>query len=94
VTFTENTVYCDGVNTLTIVNTRQCTIPISVLTAAPYLIPWGSSIYATVQAFNVIGSSTVSAAGNGATILIVPDAPTNLANVPAVTSATQVGLTW
>lgn len=36
----------------------------------------------------------MSAAGNGATIIIVPDAPTNLANVPAVTSATQVGLTW
>ncbi len=36
----------------------------------------------------------MSPAGNGATIIIVPDAPTNLANVPTVTSATQVGLTW
>ena len=63
-------------------------MPISVLTAAPYNIAYGSSIYATVQAFNVIGSSGTSAEGNGATILISADAPINLANVPSITSAT------
>ena len=91
---TENKLYCDGINTLTIINTRLCTIPISVLTAAPYSLPWGSKIWADIQAFNVIGSSSISAVGNGATIIIVPDAPVNLDNVSSITNANQIGLTW
>jgi hypothetical protein len=94
INFTEDTVYCDGINTLTIINTRQCTVPVSVVTGSPYLLPWGSSVYADLQAFNTIGESPVSAAGNGAIIIIVPDAPTDLVNVEAITSAYQVGLSW
>jgi len=40
------------------------------------------------------GQSEESDPGNGAVILNLADAPVNLANVAAVTSATQVGLTW
>jgi hypothetical protein len=64
------------------------------LTIAPYNLPWGSSVFADVLATNIIGSSGTSAGGNGAIILITPDSPRNLANVPAITSATQIGLTW
>ena len=35
-----------------------------------------------------------SDAGNGATILLVPSAPVNLADNIAVTDATQIGFTW
>lgn len=55
---------------------------------------WGSSIYATVTAINNIGSSATSSSGNGANIYTIPDAPLNVQNVPAITSATQIGLTW
>lgn len=64
------------------------------LTIAPYNLPWGSSVFADVLATNIIGSSGTSAGGNGAIILITPDSPRNLANVPAITSASQIGLTW
>jgi hypothetical protein len=32
--------------------------------------------------------------GNGAKIVLVPDAPLQLANMPGVTSASQVGMQW
>ena len=47
-TYSENTLHCDGVNTLTIINTRTCSIPITVLIDEPYNLPWGSSIYANI----------------------------------------------
>jgi hypothetical protein len=55
---------------------------------------WGSSIFAKVLATNVKGNSLLSDAGNGAVILRVPDAPVGLANLPAITNAVSVGLSW
>jgi hypothetical protein len=49
--------------------------------AAPFNLVWGSSVFAKIIAGNVVGSSEASPIGNGAVILTVPDAPTNLANV-------------
>lgn len=40
------------------------------------------------------GNSVTSIEGNGAIILTVPDAPTDLANNALVTSGSQIGLTW
>lgn len=57
-------------------------------------MPWGSSVYADVQAFNYIGGSTISSGGNGAIIIIVPDPPVNLQNVAEITDAYQIGLSW
>jgi len=54
---------------------------VSTLLKAPFDIPFGSSIYAKVKAFNIIGSSDFSEVGNDAVILSVPSAPTNLINV-------------
>jgi hypothetical protein len=78
ITYSEDKIYCDGMNTLTIINTRTCNIPIARLISSPYNLPWGSSIYATLQAFNILSSSNISAPGNGAIIVIVPDPPVNL----------------
>lgn len=41
-----------------------------------------------------MGSSEDSEEGNGAVILTMPDPPTDLNNVAAITTATQIGLTW
>ena len=72
----------------------SCTIPIASLLATPHSIAWGSSIYAKVSATNLVGTSADSSAGNGATIITNPDPPLNLANNAAITTASQVGLTW
>lgn len=45
-------------------------------------------------ATNSYGDSSVSVAGNGAIILTVPDAPIDLVDVPAITNANQIGLSW
>ncbi len=71
-----------------------CTIPATTLNGSPYLLAWGSSIFAKVAASNVYGLSAFSAAGNGAIIVTVPDAPVALANNPAVTSSVRIGIVW
>jgi hypothetical protein len=57
-------------------------------------LEWGSSVYAKITATNVKGTSDESLPGNGGVIGRVPDAPINLANVPAVTTGSSIGLTW
>jgi len=42
------------------VSTTSCTVPISILQASPYNLVWGSSIWATVIATNIVGSSSTS----------------------------------
>ncbi len=61
-------------------------MPITVLQAAPFSLPWGSSIYAKIIANNLVGSSVTSQVGNGAVILTKPDPPKSIANLPLVTS--------
>jgi hypothetical protein len=41
-----------------------------------------------------MGSSVVSSAGNGATILREPDAPLSLINISWISGATSIGFTW
>ena len=85
--FTAESAYCN-------VSTTTCTVPISVLLAAPYNIVWGSSVYATVLATNLVGSSSASLISNGAVITTNPNPPSSLANNAAVTSASVIALTW
>ena len=68
-TFTTESANCN-------VSTTTCTVPISILQASPYNLVWGASIYATVLATNVVGSSVVSLSGNGAVITTNPEPPT------------------
>lgn len=63
-------------------------MPLSVLYAAPYNLALGDHIYAIIVAVNTYGNSIQSTPGDGAAVVLVPDAPTNLANNPAMTSAT------
>jgi len=65
-----------------------------VLTAAPYSLTLGDSVFAKVVAINFYGESQVSDAGNGGTILYVPSAPVGLADNTAITTASVIGLTW
>jgi hypothetical protein len=47
---------CDGSED-GIVAAISCTIPVTVLKAAPFNLPWGSDVYAKVLATNIYGSS-------------------------------------
>jgi hypothetical protein len=47
----------------------------------------GQSVYAEIIATNFYGNSSASTAGNGGVIVLVSDAPLNLANNPSVTNA-------
>lgn len=73
---------------------EECEVPILTLKAEPYLLAWGSSVYARVLATNNLGDSLVSDAGNGAIILTYPDAPVDLMNDEQQTSGTQISLVW
>jgi hypothetical protein len=61
----------------------QCTIPKFTFRDSPFDLTWGSHIYVYVIAYNVYGDSAPSLVGNGAIILVVPDAPLNLVEVYA-----------
>jgi hypothetical protein len=64
------------------------------LYAAPFNLQGGYDVYAKVTATNFYGTSEDSDPGNGAAIVLVPDAPYQVRDNAAVTSSTQVGLTW
>lgn len=65
-----------------------------VLTATPYLLVFGDSVFAKIIATNYYGDSLESDAGNGAIVLLVPSAPINLVNNEATTTAFVIGFTW
>lgn len=93
ITYTEDTVNCDGSDPL-IRDATSCQIPFTALRTTPFSLQWGSSIWAKITAVNIYGNSVVSDPGNDAIILRVPDIPLDFSNVPEVTSATQIGLSW
>jgi hypothetical protein len=70
-------------------------VPISSLTVYPYYLPWGTSVYAKIQAYNSYGDSYFSEIGNGAIIFTNPDPPINLMMDPDWTrTSTQLAFMW
>ena len=72
VTYSVDTASCD----MSASYATTCTVPVTVLRATPFSLEWGTNVHATITAINAYGSSTVSAAGNGAIITTTPGAPT------------------
>jgi hypothetical protein len=72
----------------------SCAIPVSILRAEPWSIPWGGSIYAKVQAYNSYGDSFYSILGNGAVIFTEPDAPYDLIENPDERTFDQLSFSW
>jgi len=69
-------------------------VPITSLRSEPFNLAFGSSIYAKVLAFNIYGDSLMSAEGNGAIILTVPNPPVSLSEVYSERTATSIGISW
>lgn len=84
---------CDGTQQA-IMDATSCTIPALSLHYSPFLLPWGSSVYAKVMATNAYGSTELSSEGNGAVIFTYPDPPVNLQENLAERSISTLGLTW
>lgn len=68
-------------------------MPSSVINGSPYLVDWGSSIYAKVSAQNTYGTSLYSTQGNGAVIITYPGAPTSLLSTQITTTSIQFSWT-
>ena len=92
-TFAQELTYCDASQTA-IVQSQTCSIPILTLLDAPFSLELGGSVYARVTATNYYGDSEVSDEANGAVVVVLPDAPINLADDTSVTSASVIGLVW
>lgn len=84
VTYLE-TASCSGTSA-SIISARSCTMASSVINGSPYLVDWGSSVWAKVSARNKYDTSAYSPAGNGAIIITNPNPPTSL-------TATQITTT-
>jgi hypothetical protein len=69
-------------------------VPIADVIAGPYSLPWGSSIFAIVAAFNNYGDSFTSDPGNGAVIITLPDAPSNIVDNQPLRTATSLTISW
>ena len=93
VTFTQESVQCDGTDA-TIISTRICYLTLQSLRAEPYLLVKDDSVYVRIISENFYGDSIDSAAGNGAVIQYVPDAPISLQNDLSVTTDTVIRFTW
>ena len=91
--FNQELIYCNGA-TSQIVTAAACTIPLSILEAAPFNLALGDSVDIKVIASNLYGSSSFSSVGSGTFIYYVPDAPLALTNNPAVTAENVIGISW
>lgn len=93
VTFSEELTSCDGTNSA-IVTSVQCSIPSSILNAAPFNIGWGDSVWAKLSAINAYGESSMSLEGNGGIIITKPDPPRNIVEDIAERTLNSVGFYW
>jgi len=91
--FVQDDTVCNG-KLLTVVQNTECTVPLSKLTASPFNLLRGYSIFIKVIAQNPYGDSLASDQGNGGIIVLVPDSPVNLQNDLTVTTASVIKFTW
>lgn len=84
---------CDG-SDAQIVSDTQCAIPLTTLITSPFDLEKDDQVYVRVTASNLYGESEISNIGSGAVIVLVPDAPLTLNDVPEVTLQDRIGLAW
>ncbi len=77
-----------------VMSDTKCTVPIAVLRAAPFELPWGSSVYAKVIATNIFGNSMPSEAGFGAVIITKPDKPVDIKEKLSMRTASSITIVW
>ena len=96
-TWVQEPVDCDGINDANVISLRSCAIPVTTLRASPFFLTDRASLYAKVIAFNIIGDSLTSDAGNDGLMPLsytVPGVPTSLTRDDVNTSKTKVSFSW
>jgi hypothetical protein len=56
----------------------SCSVPLSILLAAPWSLIFNDGIYVQIIATNFYGNSSNSLTGGGALMVLVPQAPVGL----------------
>ena len=93
ITHTPDLNICDGLD-LDIVASRQCVVPVITLISEPYSLTWADSVYVTITASNLYGTSVYSLPGNGAILYTVPDAPSDLTEDLSLRSNSVLAFSW
>lgn len=93
VTYSFELTDCDG-GVQQILDSNTCTVQVASLRAAPFSLPWGSSVVVKVTATNSYGDSNESLPGNGAVIITYPDAPVGLSEVVALRTPSSISFVW
>lgn len=91
ITFSEEATHCNGSLDLGIVQNSYCEIPMTTLTASPFLLPQGRLIQARVTAKNSLGRSTYSSVNTGGVLAqLVPHKPPSAPQRNASTTPSQL----
>lgn len=90
--FVESKAACDG-SAQSVIDSRKCSIPISILRADPFKLTWGTTVLIRITANNIVGKS-VYGQGGAAKIYSKPDAPLNIESNPAETGSDKIGIVW
>ena len=96
-TFEQDLANCDAENNASIINSRSCTVPVSVLRTNPYDLLDAEPIYVRLTAINNIGSSPVSSESSSVLMPIAdvrPDPPTTFIRNEVLTTKSQVAFSW
>lgn len=88
--YEQDLVACDHSSSTTL----TCSIPLATLIIAPFSLSKDQSVFAKVRAINFYGDGDYSSAGNGAVIVLLPDAPNYFQNDPSLTNENQIAMTW
>jgi len=56
-TYSVESTNCNGALNAAVISETKCFVPINILRSSVYQLPWGSSVYAYVVAFNKYGAS-------------------------------------
>jgi hypothetical protein len=88
--------YCDGLTSAAILASHSCTLPLTVLRAAPYSLTYGAGVVFTVAAYNSYGPSLPSQTNTLAVAKIQtePSKPSPPTYVAESSSLTSISLAW
>lgn len=72
----------------------SCIVPVSVLTAAPFSLAWGSTVKAKVKYHYTNNKEIESSPGGDAYLITSPDPPINLKEIISRKTSTSISLDW
>lgn len=91
-TWRNDMTYCNG-SVSSVVSSASCRIPMSILRASPFSLPFRAAVTAKVRAMNEDGYGEYSSSGSGATIETAPSKMTAISR-DSSTSQTLLVIDW